>query len=132
MATFKGLFKGKQVLVPMVLIKTLKDDSEKLTLMMYLIRKCHERNYYDTMNDDKTFDISLYDIQLRLYSGNKTFREIVKLAKSLEDYNIIKIDALYDDFSMRIISNFDYINALNKIKEEIKEEDIDDDFNVFN
>lgn len=31
MATFKGLFKGKQVLVPMVLIKTLKDDSEKLT-----------------------------------------------------------------------------------------------------
>lgn len=132
MATFKGLFKGKQVLVPMVLMKTLKDDSEKLILMMYLIRKCYERNYYDTMNDDKTFDVSLYDIQLRLYSGNKTFREIVKLAKSLEDYNFLKIDALYNDFSMKILINFDYINTLNKIKEEIKEEDIDDDFNFFN
>ena len=28
--------------------------------------------------------------------------------------------------------NFDHINTLNKIKEEIKEEDVDDDFNVFN
>lgn len=132
MATFKGLFNGKQVLVPMALIKALKDDSEKLILMMYLIRKCYERNYYCKMNDDKTFEISLYDIQLRLYSGNKTFREIIKLAKSLEDYNFLKIDALYDDFSMRILINFDHINTLNKIKEEIKEEDVDDDFNVFN
>ena len=132
MASFNKLFTGRFHLFPNAFFEIFLNDAESMFLMMYLIKKCNERNYYGTLNEDKSFDVSLYDIQSNLYKDLLKFKDIIQILEQLQFYDLVKIISLFDDYSVQILINFDYINECNKKKKIENIDDLDNVIKVFN
>lgn len=131
MASFNKLFTGRFHLFPNAFFEIFLNDSESMFLMMYLIRKCNERNYYETLFKDKSFDVSLYDIKTNLYKDTVKFKDIMKTLECLQSNNLIKIISVFDNYAVQILINFDYINECNQ-KKKIEIDDLDTEIKLLN
>lgn len=131
MASFNKLFTGRFHLFPNAFFEIFLNDEKSMFLMMYLIRKCNERNYYETLFDDKSFDVSLYDIKINLYKDTVKLDEIIRTLEYLQCNNLIKIISVFDNYSAQILINFDYINECNK-KKKIEIDDLDTKIKLLN
>ena len=107
MASFNKLFTGRFHLFPNAFFEIFLNDEKSMFLMMYLIRKCNERNYFEALFDDKSFDVSLYDIKTNLYKDTVKLDEIIKTLEYLQCNNLIKIISVFDNYSVQILINFE-------------------------
>ena len=68
MASFDKLFTGRFHLFPNAFFEIFLNDAESMFLMMYLIRKCNERNYYESLfecNKKKKIEIDDLDTKIK-------------------------------------------------------------------